>query len=83
MVPFGSAVRRYGLMSNAERVRKLVGGRITKIRLNPIEDGRGGRTYQPEIFVRKTNGETVRLFFFVRETEVGEYGLQPVIVGKE
>ena len=62
-------------MADAKRA-DIVGRRIVGLRLNAHDDGRGQRTYDPEITLN--NGAI--LSFVVHETE-GDYGIDPHLVG--
>lgn len=62
-------------LSKSSEVRKVVGKRVKNIRLNPFSDGRKRTAYEPVIEFE--DGTTMR--FVVTETEVGEYGVCPIV----
>lgn len=57
----------------------VIGHRIVKVLLNRFADGIGGYSYDPVFYL--DNGAYIH--FVTDETEVGEYGICPVIKGDE
>lgn len=58
------------------RFRDLKGKRVQRALLNPFPDGRGGVAYSPSILFE----DGTILNFAVSETDVGEYGVDPIII---
>lgn len=54
--------------------RWVIGRRIVDVQMRPFNDGKGGVAHDP-VFVLD-NGARVR--FLTQETEVGEYGVEPL-----
>lgn len=69
---------RLATMTGKQLVRALKGRRIVNVKLNNFRDGRGGWTCNPDFFL----DDGSRLSFTVRETESGEYGIEPIRVAK-
>jgi hypothetical protein len=58
--------------------RRVIGRRIVDVELRAFPNGKGGQTFNPQIIL--DNGRALR--FIVEETEVGEYGVRPVLTSK-
>ena len=54
-------------------LRRLVGRKIVKIRLNPFRDGRGSNSVAHSPTILLDDGTILR--FYVQETDVGECGI--------
>ena len=66
------------MASAKELKRALVGRRIVKVLLNPFDDGTGRRkmAHRPEVHL--DDGSV--LVFTASETEMGEYGVDLIVV---
>lgn len=77
---FQKAVRRRVMSQSTgdlpEELFMLIGKRIQDIDLRPFDDGRGGSAYDPVIIL----GDGTRIVFHVQETEVGQYGVEFLVV---
>ena len=60
------------------KFHQLKGKKIKKAHLNPFPDGRGGKAYRPHIVLE----DGTIISFVVQETDVGEYGVEPIILKK-
>jgi hypothetical protein len=60
------------MSADKRQLSRIVSRMITRIDLNPFDDGRGGKATNPII----TLDDGAQIGFSVQETETGEYGIE-------